>query len=114
MESQVLRYLHMNNQTPETSSTQITTLQVSGMSCQMCVGHMTRAVEGLSGVVAVEVRLEQEEARVVHLPIWAGEHSLVAAVTDAGYRARVVTPVTAPGQSPVVKPQSRLHQCCGN
>lgn len=59
-----------------------TDLQVTGMSCQHCVGAVTRALQSVPGVTGVEVDLASGRVRV------QGEADLSAltqAVVDAGY-----------------------------
>ena len=36
---------------------QTETLDVQGMSCEACVGHVTRALQGLDGVQSAQVSL---------------------------------------------------------
>jgi len=61
-------------------------LDVDGMTCGNCVEHVTRALQGVPGVIKVEVSLEDNKAVVT-----AGERVeaglLVAAVQQAGYGA---------------------------
>jgi copper chaperone len=62
----------------------ITTLQVSGMTCNGCVKHVTSALREVPGVTAVEVDLAAGRAKVVgEAPVAA----LITAVTEAGYGA---------------------------
>jgi copper chaperone len=62
----------------------VTTLQVSGMTCNGCVKHVTSALREVPGVTAVEVDLATGRAKVVgEAPVPA----LIAAVTEAGYEA---------------------------
>jgi copper chaperone CopZ len=62
----------------------ITTLRVSGMTCNGCVKHVDAALREVAGVSAVEVDLTNGRAKVVHEgPVAA----LIAAVADAGYEA---------------------------
>lgn len=66
----------------------ITTLRIAGMTCNGCVGHVTKALKAVRGISAVEVSLP-DRAKVVHddaVPM----ADLVAAVDAAGYAA---TPV---------------------
>lgn len=70
---------------------QTTTLQVAGMTCGTCVRHVQRALEGINGVIDVNVDLALGQASVEHLPEWVGTPGLVAAVRDAGYEARLVS-----------------------
>ena len=43
-----------------------TTLHVEGMTCQHCVGRVTRALEAGPGVSAVAVDIEAGRAEVTH------------------------------------------------
>lgn len=63
----------------------ITTLRVTGMTCNGCRKHVDAALRGVPGVTAVEVDLPAGQAKVVHdeVPTTA----LVAAVEQAGYQA---------------------------
>ena len=64
----------------------ITTLRISGMTCNHCVQHVTRALRGVGGVAQVEVDLGAGRAMVDH-----GDQttlaSLIGAVESAGYAA---------------------------
>ncbi len=59
-------------------------LKVSGMTCNHCVMHVTKALEGVPGVKKATVSLERGEALVDGSPAVAG---LVEAVKEAGYEA---------------------------
>jgi copper chaperone CopZ len=61
----------------------ITTLRITGMTCNGCVRHVDNALRTVPGVTAVEVALP-DRAKVVHT---ADVGALVAAVAAAGYRA---------------------------
>lgn len=37
---------------------------IEGMSCMNCVGHVKKALEGLDGVISVEVNLQEKYALV--------------------------------------------------
>ena len=63
----------------------VTTLQVAGMSCDRCVRHVTKSLSALEGVVYVRVDLEKNEAIIEHVPAYADDAALVAAVQRAGY-----------------------------
>lgn len=67
---------------------QSTTLTVGGMTCGMCERHVMRAIEGMTGVMDVEVDLNQQQVTVHHLADWIDTSSLTAALRDAGYPAR--------------------------
>jgi copper chaperone CopZ len=64
-----------------------TTLRVTGMTCTMCVQHVTRAIEKVPGVTKAVVTLEPARAVVRHDPAVARTDDLVAAVRGAGYDA---------------------------
>jgi copper chaperone CopZ len=64
----------------------LTTLRITGMTCNGCVRHVDKALREVPGVTAVEVSLPDQSAKVVHdesavLP------ALIAAVESAGYEA---------------------------
>ena len=63
------------------------TFKVEGMMCQNCVKHVTKALEGVAGVTAVEVSLEHKEAKVTANDQVTLE-SLQKAVADAGYELK--------------------------
>ncbi len=65
----------------------ITTLRISGMTCNGCVKHVDAALRGVPGVSAVEVDLANGRAKIVHDPEKSSVPSLIAAVDDAGYGA---------------------------
>ncbi len=62
----------------------ITTLRVTGMTCNGCRKHVDAALRGVPGVTAVEVDLATGQAKVVHE---APVPDLIAAVQTAGYQA---------------------------
>ena len=64
-----------------------TTLKIEGMMCQHCVAHVTKALEGVSGVEKVEVNLKKKTAIVEGN---AAKETLIAAVTEAGYEVKKV------------------------
>ena len=64
----------------------ITTLRISGMTCNRSVQHVTRAIQAVSGVVRVEVDLKAGRATVDHGDA-ATTTLLVGAVESAGYEA---------------------------
>lgn len=61
------------------------TLMITGMSCQMCVKHVTKALQGVDGVTDVVVNLEPGTATVTFNPELAGLEGFKAAVAEAGY-----------------------------
>ena len=60
------------------------------MSCAACVRHVTRAIEGMNGVVHVDVDLQTNQTVVEHLPDSVDETALLAAISEAGYSASAV------------------------
>ena len=69
---------------------QTTTLSIGGMSCAVCIRHVSRALDGMIGVVNVDVDLQRRQAVIEHLPDWVDEAALIAAIKDAGYPSRVI------------------------
>ncbi len=63
-------------------------LEVGGMTCQGCVGSVTRVLQAVPGVASVEVSLERKEAVVSTRDGAIGER-LVKAIEDAGFEARI-------------------------
>ncbi len=66
---------------------QTQTLQVDGMTCAMCVGHVTRALQGLDGVQSAQVSLEGRQAIVTYDPAKVQAAQMVEAVIEEGYEA---------------------------
>jgi copper chaperone len=62
------------------------TLKVNGMTCEGCARSVTKALQGVTGVTAVEVSLEQGEAKVSYIPREVSVERLKAAVDGAGYQ----------------------------
>jgi copper chaperone CopZ len=65
----------------------VTTLSITGMTCNGCVRHVQEALRTAPGVTAVEVTLADHRAIVVHDPDRSAVHVLVAVVEAAGYAA---------------------------
>ena len=61
------------------------TLIITGMSCQMCVKHVTKALQSVNGVTDVVVHLEPGTATVTYNPELAGLQGFKSAVAEAGY-----------------------------
>ncbi len=64
------------------------TLEVSGMSCVMCVKHVTRALLEVPGISEANVTLEPPRAVVRYDPAAAGPEAMLDAIRRAGYDAR--------------------------
>ena len=60
-------------------------LHIEGMSCAACVGRVERALRRVPGVLAAEVNLGTERARVRVEPGVTGSAVLIAALQAAGY-----------------------------
>ena len=60
-------------------------LDIGGMTCASCVGHVQQALAGVPGVVSAEVNLATERAVVRYVPGIAGLDDFQKAVADAGY-----------------------------
>ena len=63
------------------------TLEVRGMTCAGCVGHVERALAGVNGVLTATVNLGLGTVRVSYLPGAVTAGQLKQAVRDAGYEA---------------------------
>lgn len=64
----------------------ITTLRITGMTCNGCRKHVDAALRRVPGVTAVEVDLAAGQAKVVHEEATL-EPALIEAVQGAGYQA---------------------------
>jgi len=60
-------------------------LNVQGMSCQGCVGSVTRVLKATPGVQDVRVQLSPGRADVSYDPAQASVADLKRAIEDAGY-----------------------------
>lgn len=65
-----------------------TTLKVTGMSCGACVGHVTKALQGVPGVKLAAVDLTSGTAIVKHDES-ASSEAMVQAVVEEGYQAQM-------------------------
>ena len=61
------------------------TLHIKGMSCQMCVKHVTQALSTLNGVKQVTVSLKSNSADLTFDPVTVGLPDFKTAVAEAGY-----------------------------
>ena len=57
--------------------------------CQHCVAHVTKALEGVDGVTAVDVNLKKKTA-TVEISEAVTEEMLTAAITQAGYEVKKI------------------------
>lgn len=65
------------------------TLAVDGMSCVGCAGTVETSLKNVAGVAEVTVDYEQRVARIRLADTTVPAATLVAAVEEAGYKARV-------------------------
>lgn len=79
----------LNTNKKERVDTMKKVLDIEGMMCQHCVAHVTKALQGIAGVEAVEVSLENKNAAVT-LADDVSDEVLVKAVVDAGYEVKGV------------------------
>ena len=66
---------------------QTETFDIQGMSCDACVGHVTRALTGLDGVQSAIVSLIDHKAVVTYDPGVVQAAQMLEAVADEGYEA---------------------------
>ena len=62
-----------------------TNLNITGMMCDACVGHVTRALLGLPGVEKADVSLAENTASVTYDPAQVTLEQMAEAVADEGY-----------------------------
>ena len=67
-------------------------LEISGMSCEHCVARVKKALEAVPGVAVANVRIGGAEVRFD--PAVASTDAMAAAVTKAGYPARMAAPAS--------------------
>ncbi len=65
-----------------------TRLEISGMMCQACVGHVTKALQNVPLVRAVHVQNDPDIAVVEHDGVDA--NTLIAAIEEEGYTAKPI------------------------
>lgn len=64
-------------------------IKVEGMMCNHCVMHVTKALQGVEGVVSVDVNLKKKQA-TVELEGDVSAETLTAAIEEAGYEVKSV------------------------
>lgn len=79
----------LNTNKKERVDTMKKVLDIEGMMCQHCVAHVNKALQGIAGVEAVEVSLENKNAAVT-LAADVADDVLTKAVVDAGYEVKGV------------------------
>lgn len=87
----------------------MTTLEIAGMTCDSCAGHVQSALEKVPGVLSAEVSWQNGVARVI-ASVETPPEALIASVTGLGYQARRSEPPAVPtvGNEPGW-PQSPVH-----
>ena len=66
------------------AETKTITFDVTGMTCENCVQHVTKAVQAIPGVTAVKVDLASNSAKVEGA---FDDGTIVAAIEEEGYEA---------------------------
>jgi copper chaperone CopZ len=66
--------------------TDTTNLKITGMTCDHCVRHATKALESVDGAENVKVDLQQGSATVEGS---VDAEQLISAVKEAGYQAEL-------------------------
>lgn len=77
----------------QAAATVQTELNVEGMHCATCPVTVKAAAEGIGGVSAVRVSMDDAKAWVTYDPARTNPGAIAAAITESGYKA---TPVAAP------------------
>ena len=66
------------------------TLKIEGMMCQHCVAHVTKALQVLDGVTAVDVNLKKKTA-TVELNAEIDNQTFITAIAEAGYEVKKIS-----------------------
>ena len=70
-------------------ATDTVVLNIQGMECEACVGHVSRALRDVPGVTSANVSLADERAQVTHDPSQSSVADLLHAVKEEGYMAEL-------------------------
>lgn len=85
---------------PQVPASSKTELAVEGMTCSNCARHVQEALRTVAGVANATVDQERGLASVLwQRDVWPDEAGLVKAAREAGYEAKVVTPLTEPARA---------------
>ena len=76
-----------SQETGKENKSMVKVLDVEGMMCAKCQAHVQKALEGVAGVTAVEVSLENNTASVT-MENEIADEMLANAVTEAGYEVK--------------------------
>ena len=66
------------------------TLKIEGMMCQHCVAHVTKALQNIDGVTAVEVNLKKKMA-TAELSKEVEDGVFISAIVEAGYEVKKIS-----------------------
>lgn len=69
-----------------------TTLNIGGMTCDHCVGSVTKILENFSGVSEVSVSLSENTAKVSYDENQVKPSEMSKAIEDDGYTVDSITP----------------------
>ena len=83
----------MNQGSDDAATVHITTMRVTGIRCGGCAAYIGRMLEGVSGVVHVDVRQRPGDIVVEHLPAFVDAGVIAASIRQLGYGAEVHTTV---------------------
>jgi cation transport ATPase len=83
----------MNQRANGTAMVHITTLRVTGIRCGACAIDVAEVVADIRGVVHVDVRQQQSEIVVEHLPAFVEAAVIAASIRRFGYGAEVQTTI---------------------
>lgn len=83
-------------------------LNVEGMVCDACVGHVTKALQGLDGVQAAQVSLNDQQAVVTYDAAKVQVTQMMEVIAEEGYKA---TP-RAEDDAPAVGESTSGCSCC--
>ena len=72
------------------SEEQMITLKVTGMTCNHCVGNVTKALQTVEGVDTAVVDLENDMATVHYKDTVPSTEAMITAIEKAGYQAEVL------------------------
>ena len=66
------------------------TLKIEGMMCQHCVAHVTKALQGVEGVLSVEVNLKKKTA-IVETSKEIANETFIDVIKEAGYEVKKIS-----------------------
>jgi copper chaperone len=88
-------------------------LNIEGMSCGACVGHVTRGLQNVPGVQSAVVDLASASAQVSGEELDAAK--LIEAVEEEGYQAQIAPSSADRSVLPILQSASSCGgSCCGS